>query len=100
MEDKNKNVAATDTRDDTLKIIGIVTMAIDHIGLILYPEVILLRVIGRLAFPIFAWYLVQGYMHTSSLKKYALRLGIFAVAIQAPYYFVTHLSNLNILFTL
>lgn len=100
MLNKDKNIGAGDGRDDTLKIIGIVTMAIDHIGLILYPEVTFLRVIGRIAFPIFAWYLVQGYIHTSSLKKYALRLGIFAIVVQAPYYFATRLSSLNILFTL
>lgn len=75
-------------------------MAIDHIGLILYPQVILLRVIGRLAFPIFAWYLTQGFIHTSSLKKYALRLGIFAVAAQVPYYIATRQTTLNIFFAL
>jgi hypothetical protein len=87
-------------RNDALKIIGIVTTAVDHVGFILYPQIIFLRVIGRLAFPIFAWYLAEGYVHTSSRKKYAMRLGIFAVATQAPYYLATHLKNLNIFFTL
>lgn len=87
-------------RNDALKIIGIVTMAVDHIGLILFPQVIFLRIIGRLAFPIFAWYLAEGYVHTSSRKKYAMRLGLFAMATQAPYYLATNLNNLNIFFTL
>jgi len=100
MLNKDKNIESGNGRDDTLKIIGIITMAVDHIGLILYPEVIFLRVIGRAAFPIFAWYLTQGYKHTSSLKKYALRLGIFAVATQAPYYIATRIAALNIFFTL
>lgn len=75
-------------------------MAIDHIGFILYPQVIFLRVIGRIAFPIFAWYLAQGYIHTSSLNKYAMRLGIFALVVQAPFYIATHVMLLNIFFTL
>jgi hypothetical protein len=100
MLNKDKNIGGGNGRDDTLKIIGIVTMAIDHVGLILYPQVIFVRVIGRLALPIFAWYLTQGYIHTSSLKKYVLRLGIFAVAAQVPYYIATHRTTLNIFFAL
>ena len=75
-------------------------MTIDHVGLILYPQIVFLRVIGRIAFPIFAWYLAQGYIHTSSLKKYALRLGIFAIAVQLPFYIATHIILFNIFFTL
>ena len=100
MVNKNKIFYNGSGRDDTLKVIGIIAMAIDHIGLILYPQVVFLRVIGRIAFPVFAWYLSQGYTHTSNLKKYAMRLGIFAIAVQVPYFLVTHENNFNIFFTL
>lgn len=75
-------------------------MAIDHIGLALYPEIPFLRIIGRLAFPIFAWYLVQGFIHTSSFKKYAGRLFFFALISQIPAMLITRTYTLNILFAL
>jgi hypothetical protein len=100
MLNKKQKIKMESGRNDALKIIGIAAMAMDHLGLILYPQAIFLRIIGRLAFPIFAWYLTQGYIHTSSLKKYALRLGIFAVATQVPYYITTRQTALNIFFTL
>jgi len=100
MINENKKNDIANTRDDALKIIGVITMVIDHVGVILYPDVIFLRIIGRLAFPIFAYYLTQGYIHTSNFKKYALRLFIFAALTQAPYFIVTQLKTLNILFTL
>lgn len=45
------------------------------------------RVIGRIAFPLFAFLIVQGFLHTSNLKKYLLRLGIFALISEIPYDF-------------
>ncbi len=87
-------------QNDALKAFGILVMTIDHIGFVFFPQITFLRVIGRLAFPIFAWYLSQGYIHTSNLKKYFLRLGIFALVSQAPYYLVFREWKLNIFFTL
>ncbi|MEK7598360.1 MAG: TraX family protein [Patescibacteria group bacterium] len=100
MINKNKKIDIKNTRHDTLKIIGVIAMVIDHIGVILYPQMIFLRVIGRLAFPIFAYYLTQGYIYTSNFKKYALRLFIFAVITQVPFFIATHIKILNIFFTL
>ena len=54
-------------------------MLIDHIGAILVPENIPLRVIGRLSFPIFAFLLVEGFHHTRNQTKYIFRLVIAAV---------------------
>lgn len=68
-----------------LKVIAILTMLIDHIGAVLFPELIVLRMIGRLAFPIFAYLLVEGYFHTRDVKKYLIRLGAFALISEVPF---------------
>ena len=54
----------------TLKMIAMLSMLADHIGAVLFPEQILFRVIGRLAFPIFAYTLVEGFFYTHDIKKY------------------------------
>lgn len=87
-----------------LKLIAVVSMVIDHIGLELVGRGILLRLpsesadyqkwyllylmmrtIGRMAFPIYAYLLVEGYTHTGSWKKYAARLGVLAVLSEIPF---------------
>lgn len=85
-------------RTDVLKIIAIVSMLIDHIGHQFFPHIIILRIIGRIAFPIFAFHLVIGYKNTSNLKKYAIRLGLFALISQIPFAFFGR--GLNIFVTL
>lgn len=69
----------------TLKIIAIISMLIDHIGYVFFPEVRILRIIGRLAFPIFAYVLVEGFTYTRDVKKYMLRLGVFALLSEIPF---------------
>lgn len=66
-------------------MIALVTMLIDHIGFIFYPDMIALRVIGRIAFPIYCFLLVQGFLHTSNLKKYMVRMGVFALLSEVPF---------------
>ena len=68
-----------------LKIIAILTMLIDHIGAGLYPTEIWFRLIGRLAFPIFAFLICEGFCHTRNVKRYAVRLGIFALISEIPF---------------
>jgi len=92
-------------RNDILKVIAMATMLIDHIGYLFFPSMMIFRTIGRIAFPIFAYLIGIGYDYTSSLKKYMLRLFIFALVTQIPYsYFNRNLDfepyHLNILFTL
>jgi len=92
-----------DVGREILKWIAIATMTVDHIGAVIYPEYIILRIIGRLAFPIFCYLLVLGMETTRNPKNYLMRLLIFAVISQAPFYLAlgyAPFEMLNIFFTL
>lgn len=69
----------------TLKSIAILSMLIDHIGAVLFPEYIGFRIVGRLAFPIFCFLLVEGFFYTKNVYKYGLRLFIFVLLSEIPY---------------
>ena len=69
-----------------LKLIGIITMFCDHYSDVIIGENTYLNLIGRVAFPIFAFQIAQGYNHTSNIKKYILRLSIFAVISQFSFF--------------
>lgn len=92
-------------KDDTLKAIALMTMLIDHMGYLLFPKVYLLRIIGRLSFPIFAYLIAKGAKRTTNPRAYMLRLAAFALISQIPYNLFTHqpldaLNNPNIFFSL
>jgi len=72
-------------QSNALKLVAIVTMTIDHIGAILLPQVTWLRIIGRIAFPIFAYQLAAGYIHTHNLLHYVRRLAIWGLVAQPIY---------------
>ena len=71
----------------TLKMIAAVTMLIDHTGYIFFPQYVFLRIIGRIAFPIFAFLIVEGFMHTRNVKKYIYRMIAFALITEIPFDF-------------
>lgn len=68
-----------------LKIIAAIAMAIDHTGSYLFPQLTVLRIIGRLAYPIFAFMIAEGFTHTQNRKKYLLRMVIMSVFLQLVY---------------
>ncbi|MBQ8467912.1 MAG: hypothetical protein IJ546_09510 [Prevotella sp.] len=105
-----------------LKIVAVVTMLIDHLALYLWrvdPDMweplftighhtltpyLLLRGIGRLAFPIFAFLIVEGYQHTRDRWRYGRNLLVFALLSELPWNLVHtgtwHYSHQNVFFTL
>ena len=87
---------------DVLKILAIVTMTIDHIGAIFFPSLDFLRIIGRIAFPLFCYLLVLGVESTHSIKNYFIRLVAFAFISQIPFFLALDYDplSLNIFFTL
>lgn len=82
-----------------LKLIALITMIIDHIGAILFPEIEIFRIIGRLSFPIYAFFIAEGWHYTKNRTKYTITIALFAIITQPIYYFAINQSGLNILFT-
>ena len=73
-----------------LKLIALTTMFIDHIGAVFFPQVTLLRVIGRISFPLYAFLIAEGCRYTRNRGRYALGLGVFALISEIPYDLALH----------
>ena len=95
MEEKKWGISGS-----TLKMIALVTMLIDHIGAVVVARAMYtpefdqafwssiylpMRQIGRIAFPIYCFLLVEGFLHTKNVKKYVIRLLLFAVISEIPF---------------
>lgn len=70
-----------------LKLIAMAAMTLDHIGVYLLPQMLILRIIGRLALPIYAYMIAEGCCYTRNRKKYLLRVLMLAAVCQAVYFF-------------
>ncbi len=78
---------AVRTNQDTglIRLIALVTMAIDHFGKMCFPNLIIMRVIGRLAFPLFAYGIAVGAVYTKDPMKYLTRVVLLALVSQPLY---------------
>ncbi len=73
-----------------LKIIAAIAMTVDHIGACLFPEILVFRIIGRIAFPIFAYMIAVGCRYTKNRPRYLIRMAILALLCQVVYFAVQH----------
>lgn len=83
-----------------LEIIAMATMLIDHIGAVFFPDMVFLRIVGRISFPIYCFLLVRGFHHTKCFRKYLLRLILLAIVSQPIYSRLFGVDKLNVIFTL
>lgn len=94
---------------NSIKVVALLFMLIDHIGFTFYGVIpywlyVTLRILGRISFPLFAYFVAEGFFYTRSKPKYILKLLVFALISQIPYHLLfagegANLVNLNILFT-
>lgn len=82
-----------------IKLIAAAAMFADHAGLILFPKYRLFRIVGRLAFPLYAWQIAEGFRYTRSRKRYFLRVFSLGVLCQIVYTIVERELYLGILLT-
>lgn len=100
------NISRYQRLDGTvLKLIACLSMFIDHLGAVCFSGMMGFRIIGRLAFPIYCFLLVEGAVHTHDMKKYILRMGIFALISEVPfdlafYHRLVYIGHQNVFFTL
>lgn len=82
-----------------LKIIAMIAMTLDHVGFVLLDNYTPFRIIGRLAFPIFAYLLAEGCFYTKNKKRHLLEVFILGVLCQIVYFFVKKDLYLGVLLT-
>ena len=73
--------------NNQLKLIALVSMTLDHIGAVLFPQVQWLRIAGRLAYPIFAYMIAEGCRHTRHMGKYFATMAVLALGCQLVDFF-------------
>lgn len=87
-----------------LKLIAVTAMILDHVGDNFFPDQIWMRIIGRMALPIFTFCIAEGFSHTKDRRRYLCRMGLFALLSEIPFDLVTsgkvlEFSHQNIMMT-
>ncbi|MBO7219263.1 MAG: hypothetical protein J6V40_04745 [Clostridia bacterium] len=95
MEEKSSKLLS----NNTLKIIAAIAMVIDHVGHMFFPLISIFRIIGRIAFPIFAYMIAEGCKHTRHKFRYFLLMFIIGAFCQVVYFVTMHRIYMNILLT-
>lgn len=84
-----------------IKLIALLAMFVDHLGLVFFPDSFIFRIIGRMSMPLFAYCIARGFYYSQqrgSFRKYILNMLVFALISQLPYYMMDG-NSLNIGFT-
>ncbi|MBQ2954490.1 MAG: hypothetical protein IJE07_13245 [Clostridia bacterium] len=92
--DKRQGELGGNTSTGLLKLLALAFMLSDHMGKMCFPAVAEMRILGRLAFPLYCWCMVVGACYTRSMPRYLLRLGlvglisqpVYMVALNHPWY--------------
>lgn len=79
-----------------LKIFGCIAMFIDHLGFLVFPNIQILRIIGRLSYPIFAFMLAEGCFYTKNRFRHFYVISLFGIVFQIVYYLVMEYIDLSI----
>ena len=69
----------------SLKLIAMISMVFDHVGDMFFPGALWMRMIGRLAMPLFSFCIAEGYAHTKNKQRYLMRMGVFALVSEIPF---------------
>lgn len=94
-----KTEASRGLSGNALKLIAAAAMVADHIGLMFFPQNLIFRIIGRLAFPIFAFMIAEGCKYTKNRLKYFLTVFGLGLACQAVYFVAQGSTYMSVLIT-
>ena len=72
--------------NNQLKIIAMVSMLLDHVGLLFFPDIEIFRILGRIAFPIFAYMIAEGCRYTKNRVKYLGMIAGMGIVFQIVYF--------------
>lgn len=104
MNETRQSISDWNWSRDLLKLVAIIAMTADHVstylmehGTIVYE---VCQFFGNFTIVIMSYFIVQGLKYTHSVRRYAIRMLIWAVISQLPYYLLRHDSGLNVLVTL
>lgn len=104
MNGTNQSIGDWNWSRDLLKLIAITAMTADHVstylmehGTVAYESC---QFFGNFTIVIMSYFIVQGLKYTHSMRRYAIRMQVWAVISQFPYYLLRHDSGLNVLVTL
>ncbi len=85
--------------NNQLKILAIIAMTCDHVGKELFPDIIILQIFGRLAFPIFSYMIAEGCRYTKNRKRYLISMVSLAAICQVVFYFAMQSLYMCVLVT-
>ncbi len=90
------------TETGFLKLLALACMIVDHVGAVFFPSIMEMRIIGRIAFPLYIWCVVVGCCYTRSMEKYLLRLIVVGIVAQPCYMlcFNHQWNEFNVFFTM